>query len=124
VRGPLIAIVDDDDLLRASLVDLMRSLGYRAESYGSGEAFLAASDPRRFDHVIADVQMPGMGGLDLVRKLQELGDMPPVILITGLRDRRLDDQAAAAGARCLLRKPFDSTALLACFEAGPDDERS
>jgi len=123
VSSALVAIVDDDEGLCSSLVDLMRSFGYRAEFFGSAEAFLAASDPRSFDHVIADIQMPGMGGLKLVRKLQEQGDMPPAILITALPDPRLDDEAAAVGAQCLLRKPFDSAALLACLELGHRNER-
>jgi FixJ family two-component response regulator len=122
VSSARVAIIDDDEGLCSSLVDLMQSLGYQAESFESAETFLAASDLRRFDRIIADIQMPGMGGLSLVRKLQEMGGMPPVILITAMPDKRLDHEAVAVGAQCLLRKPFDTSALLACLEGGPGED--
>jgi FixJ family two-component response regulator len=123
VRSALIAIIDDDETLCSSLVDLMRSLGYRAEPFASAETFLAWSDLGRFACVIADVHLPGMSGLDLARKLHERGGMSPVILITGLSDKRLDDEAMSVGARCLLRKPFETKALLDCVERSVSDDR-
>jgi FixJ family two-component response regulator len=123
VRSPLIAVIDDDKTLCSSLVDLMRSIGYRAEPFASAETFLALSNLVPFACVIADVHLPGMNGLELARKLQERGGMSPVILITGLPDKRLDDQATSVGARCLLRKPFETNALLDCVERSLSDER-
>ena len=112
MRSPLVAIIDDDEALCSSVVDLMRSIGYCAEPFVSAETFLMSSSLFLFDCVIADVHMPGMSGLNLVQRLQDRGYMTPVILITALPDRRLDDEAISVGAQCLVRKPFESKALL------------
>ena len=120
---PLVAVVDDDEALCLSLVDLMRSIGCRAEPYISAEAFLTSSNLFSFDCVIADVHMPGMGGLNVVRKLHEQGIATPVILITALPDKHLDDEAIAVGAQCLLRKPFETNCLLDWVERSLSNDR-
>jgi CheY-like chemotaxis protein len=111
-----VAVVDDDEALCSSLVDLMRSIGYRAEPFYSAETFLMAANRSSLDCIIADVHMPGMGGLNLLRELREQGDLTPVILITALPDKHLDDEAVSIGALCLLRKPFEIASLLDCIE--------
>jgi FixJ family two-component response regulator len=116
VTTPLVAIVDDDGPLCSSLVDLMRSVGYRAESFTSAETFLMSANRFSLGCIIADVQMPGMGGLDLIRELHGQGIMTPVILITALPDKHLDDEAVSIGALCLLRKPFETPSLLDWIE--------
>ena len=116
VSTPFIAIVDDHDVLCSSLVDLMRSIGYRAEPFGSAEAFLASSSLFLFDCIVADVHLPGMSGLDLVRTLREHGTTTPAILITALIEKRLDDAAISVGAVCLLRKPLDIKVLVELIE--------
>ena len=73
-------------------------------------------DRSGLDCIIADVHMPGMGGLNLLRKLREQGFMTPVILITALPDENLDEEAVSIGALCLLRKPFKTGALLDWIE--------
>lgn len=123
VTSPLVAVVDDDGALCLSLVDLMRSIGCRAEPYISAETFLTSSNLLSFDCVIADVHMPGMGGLNLIRKVHERGIMTPVILITALPDKHLDDEAIAVGAQCLLRKPFETNSLLDWVERSLSDDR-
>jgi FixJ family two-component response regulator len=112
VTSPLVAIVDDDGALCSSLVDLMRSIGYRAELYYSAETFLASVNLLNVHCIVADVHMPGMSGLDLVRRLRDQGIMTPVILITALPDTDLDSEAISVGAQCLLRKPFETETLL------------
>jgi FixJ family two-component response regulator len=112
VTIPFVAIVDDDEALCSSLVDLMRSIGYRADPFFSAETFLMSSDRTGCDCVIADIHMPGMGGLNLIRELHEQGVTTPVILITALPDKHLDQVAASLGALCLLRKPFETSYLL------------
>ena len=121
---PLVAVVDDDEALCLSLADLMRSIDCRAEPYISAETLLTSSTLFSFDCVIADVHMPGMGGLDLVRKLRERGVMTPVILITALPDKHLDDEAITVGAQCLLRKPFETSSLLDWVERSLSNDRS
>jgi FixJ family two-component response regulator len=123
VTSPLVAIVDDDDALCSSLVDLMRSVGYRAEPHYSAETFLTSVNLLVVRCIVADVHMPGMSGFDLVRRLREQGIMTPVILITALPDTHLDDEAILAGAQCLLRKPFEIESLLDCVERSLPDER-
>jgi FixJ family two-component response regulator len=112
VTVPLVGVVDDDGALCLSLVDLMRSIGYRAEPFASAEELLMSADRFGLDCIIADVHMPGVGGLNLLRKLRQQGFVAPVILITALPDENLDEDAASMGAMCLLRKPFKTSALL------------
>jgi FixJ family two-component response regulator len=123
VTRPLVAIVDDDDLLCSSLVDLMRSIGYRAEPYYSAETFLTSVNLLNVHCIVADVHMPGMSGLDLVRNLRQRRIMTPVILITALPDTHLDSETISVGAQCLLRKPFEIESLLDCVERSLPDER-
>ena len=111
MKVPFVAIVDDDEALCSSLVDLMLSVGYRAEPFTSAETFLVSADLLNFDCVIADVHMPGMGGLNLVRELHGQRIMTPVILITALPGKYLDKEAISAGALCLLRKPLETSSL-------------
>ena len=120
---PFIAVVDDDEALCWSLVDLMRSIGYRAEPYYSAETFLTSSNLLNSHCIVADVLMPGMSGFDLLRKLHEQGIVTPVILITALAGKHLDDEAISVGAFCLLRKPFETNSLLDCVERSLPDER-
>jgi FixJ family two-component response regulator len=123
VRSPFVAIIDDEEALCSSLADLMRSMGYRTESFTSAEALLTSPNLALFDGMIADVYMPGMSGLFFVRKLRELGVMTPVILITALPDLQLDNEAKLVGAQGLLRKPFETKALLDCVDRNFSNER-
>ena len=116
VKRSLLAIIDDDEPLCLSLVDLMRSVGYLAEHFTSAEMFLRSHHLLNVNCIIADVHMPQMSGLELVQNLHEQGIMTPVILITALPDPQLDDVAIAMGALCLLRKPFETDSLLDCVE--------
>jgi FixJ family two-component response regulator len=122
VTSPLVAIIDDDEALCSSLVDLMRSAGYRAEPYTSAETFLISSNLFGSECILADIHMPGMSGLKLLRKLHEQGITTPVILITALPDKHLDDEAISLGAQCLLRKPFETTTLLDWVERSLSNE--
>ena len=116
MRSAFIAMIDDDEELCLSLVDLIRSAGHRAEPFASADAYLASPDRSLFDCIVADVALPGMSGLDLVRMLRTQENTVPVILITALPDGRLDGEARSVGALCLLRKPFEALALLEWVE--------
>ncbi len=118
MTGALVAVVDDDDTLCSSLVDLMRSVGYRAEPYSSAETCLTSPNLLNWDCIVADVHMPGVDGLNLVRKLRALGIKTPVILMTALPDKQLDDDAISVGALGPLRKPFSTNALFEQIEKG------
>ena len=114
MANPLIAVIDDDEALCSSLVDLLRSVGYRAEPFASAEMFLASCHLSNLGCIIADVHMPVMGGLDLLRRLQDLNITTPMILVTALADKQLDNDAIAAGAFFFLRKPFETSSLPDC----------
>jgi FixJ family two-component response regulator len=116
VTVPFVGVVDDDEALCSSLVDLMHSIGYRATAFLSAESFLISPERFNLDCIIADIHMPGMGGLDLLRELHARGITKPVILITALADNNLDDEAMSRGALCLLRKPFETSVLLDWIE--------
>jgi FixJ family two-component response regulator len=112
MHGPLIAIIDDDKSLCSSIGDLLRAHDYRVELFLSAEAFVDSLDQSKFDCVIADVCMPGDGGFTLAQELRQRGSTIPIILITGLLERHLEEVALSFGAQCLLRKPLETTALL------------
>jgi FixJ family two-component response regulator len=111
-----IAVVDDDERFRTALVESLSSLGYDARGFGSAEQFIAADAAASCDCVITDIHMPGMSGLDLKRLLVARDFKVPVIMITARSEPELEATAAAAGAVCLLRKPFASEALIRCLD--------
>lgn len=117
---PLIAIIEDDESLRPALAGLVRSLGYGAEEFASGEAFLEAGAQSRAACLVTDLQLPGVSGLDLKATLTMAGCTLPVIVITARTEPALEDQAMTCGVLCLLRKPFETDALIACIERALD----
>jgi FixJ family two-component response regulator len=115
-RKPLISVVDDDDSVREATKGLMQSLGYMAAAFPSAEDFLQSRDAARTACLIADVNMPGMSGLDLHRRLSAPGKPFPTILITAYPDERMREGALNAGVICYLSKPFDESDLLSCLQ--------
>jgi FixJ family two-component response regulator len=118
VTAPLVAIVDDDTALCSSLSDLMHAFGYRTEAFVSAETLLLSGNLPTFDCIVADVNMSGMSGFKLVQKLLQEGITTPVILITALPGKHLEEDAVSMGAFCLLRKPFETSSLLECVKRG------
>jgi FixJ family two-component response regulator len=114
---PLISIVDDDESMREATKGLMRSLGYSVEAVASAQEFLSSRHVRRTACVIADMQMPGMTGLELHQQLSASGKPIPTILITAYPDNGVRDRAPAAGVIGYLSKPFDQDDLLACIRS-------
>jgi len=109
----MVHVIDDDEALRESLAFLLRTAQIEVESYPSAVAFLDALPNTRLSCVITDVRMPGMSGIDLLRRLQELRVEVPVIVITGHGDVPLAVEAMKVGAVDFLEKPFDDEVLLA-----------
>ena len=124
---PLILIVDDDESMREAIKGLIRSLGYRVEAVGSAQEFLSSRFVRRTSCLIADVQMPGMTGLELYRRLSTSEKPIPTILITAYPDDGVRERALSAGVIGYLSKPFEDNDLAACVRSaltkGPSDER-
>ena len=116
-RVPVVSIVDDDDSVRAAMSSLVRSLGYDTCVFASAEAFLASPHLHDTSCLIADVQMPGMSGLDLQSKLVALRQDIPIIFITAFAEERRRKQAEAAGAVGFFSKPVDSRMIIGCLDA-------
>ena len=114
---PQISVVDDDESMREAIRGLVKSLGYTAEAFGSAEEFLSSCELPRTSCLIADVQMPGMTGLELHRHLVASGRPIPTILITAYPDDRVRERALGDGVVCYLIKPFDENDLLACIQS-------
>jgi FixJ family two-component response regulator len=108
----LVAIVDDDDLMRGALQGLLKAVGLRARAFASAEEFLESGQQHNTACLIADIRMSGMSGLELQAKLNADRLRIPTIFITAHGDERMRVQALRAGAVEFLAKPFDNTALL------------
>jgi two-component system response regulator FixJ len=106
-------VIDDDEALRDSLTFLLRTARLDVLSYPSGTAFLEALPEANLSCVITDVRMPGMSGIDLLRRLRERKISVPVIVITGHGDIPLAVEAMRIGAIDFLEKPFDDEVLIA-----------
>lgn len=112
VSEQLVAIVDDDDLMRGAVQGLMKEAGLDARAFASAEDFLNSGVLRQIACLIADIRMPGMSGLELQDTLNAKGCRIPTIFITAHGDAKMRLQAMRAGAVEFLAKPFDDEALL------------
>jgi FixJ family two-component response regulator len=109
---PVIAIVDDDQAVRESLCDLLEVAGVATVSFVGAGAFLSAYVPDLFAGLITDVDMPGLNGLELQRRLRVLDPALPVIVISAAMSPRIRVQALEDGAVAYLTKPIDPDLLL------------
>ena len=109
---PLISVIDDDDGLRGSLENLIRSIGLRAQAFSSAEAFLSSNQAHETHCLILDVRMPGMSGLEFQRQMVLAGSQMPIIFITAHHNDHWRTQALEAGAVAFLHKPFFEEELL------------
>ena len=114
---PLIALVDDDDALRTSLDNLLRSVGFRVQGFASAEAFLQAPPAPETACLLLDVRLPGMNGLELQRQLGAAHGSLPIIFVTAYADEEVRARALAAGAVAVLSKPCREADLLQAIEA-------
>ncbi len=108
----IVHVVDDDDLMRHSIGDLLRSVGYTVKLYGRAEDFLAADPADVPGCVIVDVRMPGPSGLELQALLVQRNSRLPIILMSGYGDIRMSVQAMKAGAVDFIEKPFRDQEML------------
>ena len=115
MQSRLIAVVEDDPLVRTATASLIRSAGHWTEGFDCAEAFLR-EDLARFSCVISDVQMPGLSGLDLLRIVVERGAALPVILMTAFPDPRIERRALTGGACFFLEKPCDPETVVTSLE--------
>jgi two-component system, LuxR family, response regulator FixJ len=111
VRAPLVAIVDDDEGVRDALSELLLVLDLPCRTFDRAEALLAEYEPGLFDCIITDVRMPGISGLDLLRRLRSFDAPTPVIVITSDTNPKACAQALEAGAHAFLTKPIEDHVL-------------
>ena len=111
-KTKLVAIVDDDELMRGALQGLLKAVGLSAQAFASAEEFLQSGLHRETACLIADIRMPGMSGLELQAKLNSERCCIPIIFITAHGDAKMRMQALRAGAAEFLTKPFDDEVLL------------
>lgn len=113
---PVVFIVDDDDRVRQDLRGVLEEEGRSVEDYASCEAFLDAYRPGRAGCLLVDASLPGMKGLELLRRLREAGHGLPAIMITGNSDVRMAVEAMKAGAFDFIEKPVGRAELLASVD--------
>ena len=113
----MIAIVDDDDLMRNALQGLLKSAGLPTQAFASAEEFLKSGQQHQVGCLVADIRMPGMSGLELQAKLNADHCRIPTIFITAHGDEKMRMQALRAGAVEFMAKPFDDEALLESVRA-------
>ena len=112
----VISVIDDDASVRTATDNLLRSLGYAVRTFVSAEEFLGSARLNDTSCVIADVQMPGMSGVDLQARLLTRGYRVPFIFMTAFPEEAIRARALKAGAICFLTKPFDRLTLIRCLD--------
>ena len=116
-KALLVSVVEDDQFFRESMGRLLRSLGYVVEAFPSAADFLASPRLGGTACLIADLHMPAMTGLELYRRLVDMGHAIPTILVTAFPDNEVRTRALKDGVVCYLRKPVDENHLVRCLRA-------
>ena len=117
----MVAIVDDDELMRGAVQGLLKKAGLPARAFASAEEFLDSGAQHLSSCLIADIRMPGLSGLDLQARLNAEHIRIPIIFMTAHSDERIRTQALRSGAVGFLAKPFDDDVLLETVRAALKD---
>ena len=115
IVSPLVSIVDDDESVREALGNLLMSMGLEVQVFGTAEAFLASPQRNSAACLVSDIQLPGMNGLELQRRIVADGNALPIILITAFPRDHVRRQAEQQGAVAVLAKPFDGSRMVECI---------
>jgi FixJ family two-component response regulator len=121
---PTVFVIDDDVDVRASIQGLLKAVGLRSEGFGTAEEFLRNKQPDGPSCLVLDVSLPGVGGLELQRKLADAGVRIPIIFITGHGDIPMTVKAIKSGAVEFLTKPFDDENLLNAIQLAFERDRA
>ena len=122
-NSPTVFVIDDDDLVRASIQGLLKSVGLRSETFGAAQEFLRSKRPDGPSCLVLDVRLPGVNGLDFQRELADAGIRIPIIFITGHGDIPMSVKAMKSGAVEFLTKPFRDQDLLDAIHQALDRDR-
>jgi FixJ family two-component response regulator len=123
VSDATVYVVDDDDLVRASIQGMLKSVGLHSETFGTAQEFLHTNRPDGPSCLVLDVRLPGVNGLDFQRQLADVGIRIPIIFITGHGDIRMTVKAMKSGAVEFLTKPFHDQDLLDAIYQALDRDR-
>ena len=121
--NPTVFVVDDDDLVCASIHGMLKSVGLRSETFGTAQEFLRSKRPDGPSCLVLDVRLPGVSGLDFQRELSDAGVHIPIIFITGHGDIPMTVKAMKSGAVEFLTKPFRDQDLLDAIYQALDRDR-
>jgi FixJ family two-component response regulator len=113
----VIGIVDDDESVRDSISSLLRSAGYKTESFESAEAYLNSDRASEPNCLLLDGRMPGLSGLQLQSELNRQKVSIPVIFITAHTNEQVRERALSEGAVAVLGKPFNDEVLLGAIDS-------
>jgi FixJ family two-component response regulator len=120
---PTVFVVDDDDLVRASIQGMLKSVGLRSETFGTPQDFLLSKRSDGPSCLVLDIRLPGVNGLDFQHQLVDAGILIPVIFITGHGDIPMTVKAMKSGAVEFLTKPFRDQDLLDAIQQALDRDR-
>jgi FixJ family two-component response regulator len=120
---PIVFVVDDDDLVRAAIQGMLKSVGLHSETFGTPHEFLRSKRPDAPSCLVLDIRLPGVNGLDFQRQLVDAGIRIPVIFITGHGDITMTVKAMKSGAVEFLTKPFRDQDLLDAIYQALDRDR-
>jgi FixJ family two-component response regulator len=122
-NSPTVFVIDDDDLVRAAIQGMLKSVGLRSETFGTAQEFLRSKRPDGPSCLVLDVRLPGVNGLDFQHELAEAGIRIPIIFITGHGDIPMSVRAMKSGAVEFLTKPFRDQDLLDAIHQALDRDR-
>src|ERR1700686_4018085 len=120
---PTVFVIDDDDLVRAAIQGMLKSVGLRSETFATPQGFLRSERPDGPNCLVLDVRLPGVSGLDFQRQLADSGIHIPIIFITGHGDIPMTVKAMKSGAVEFLTKPFRDQDLLDAIYQALDRDR-
>jgi FixJ family two-component response regulator len=120
----MVFVVDDDASIRDALKSLLKSVGLRAETFGSTEEFVKAVRPEIPSCLVLDVRLPGMSGLEFQQELEKTGIRIPIIFVTAHGDIPMTSRAMKAGAIEFLPKPFQKKELLDAVHQALERDRA
>ena len=122
--GATVFVIDDDDLVRAAIQGMLKSVGLKAETFATPQEFVCSQRPDAPSCLILDVELPGVSGLDFQRELAAAGICIPIIFITGYGDIPMTVKAMKSGAVEFLPKPFRDEDLLNAIHQALDLDRA
>ena len=122
--APMVFVIDDDDLVRAAIQGMLKSVGLRSETFATALEFLRRKRPDGPSCLVLDVRLPGVNGLEFQHQLVDAGILIPIIFITGHGDIPMTVKAMKSGAVEFLTKPFRDQDLLDAIHLALERDRA